>query len=297
MTTIKLALDWFINSLHTGIIIAQEKNWFAESSIVLSLVSPEADGYATDTLQKLMKGSVDIAICPPELLIEAYQKSNRDYIAVAALLQPQATGFAVRTTSSGEVPRYAALQLPYETLIVQQVAKYAKLSTPQAITIDRLDTWEAFKNKEAELCWGFQPWEGAEMETNNILGRWLPLHEAGIPYPNCPLLVCKKSWAYQNRQLLKTLLHVVGAGFYFAHDHIREAIDILVQRIPQREHFHEKMLFKSVVATNQSSLDIFEHWGTIQIPLFRQYLNWLGENGALHFQINADEMLTNEFVA
>jgi ABC-type nitrate/sulfonate/bicarbonate transport system substrate-binding protein len=295
MTTIKLALDWFINSLHIGIIIAQEKNWFAESSISLSLVSPEMDNYATNTLQKLLQGEVDIAICPPELLIEAYQKSNRDYVAVATLLQPHATGFAIRTAAG--TPRYAALQLPYETLIVQQVAKYAKLSIPQTVIVDKLDTWEAFKNKEAELCWGFQPWEGVEMETNNISGRWLPLHEAGIPYPNCPLIVCKKSWARQNSRLLKTFLHVISAGFYFAHDHIREAIDILVKYIPQRAHFHEKMLFKSVVATNQFSLDIFEHWGTLQIPLFRQYLNWLGENGALYFQVDAEEMLTNEFVA
>jgi ABC-type nitrate/sulfonate/bicarbonate transport system substrate-binding protein len=295
MTTIKLALDWFINSLHIGIIIAQEKNWFAESSISLSLVSPEMDNYATNTLQKLLQGEVDIAICPPELLIEAYQKSNRDYVAVATLLQPHATGFAIRTAAG--TPRYADLQLPYETLIVQQVAKYAKLSIPQTVIVDKLDTWEAFKNKEAELCWGFQPWEGVEMETNNISGRWLPLHEAGIPYPNCPLIVCKKSWARQNSRLLKTFLHVISAGFYFARDHIREAIDILVKYIPQRAHFHEKMLFKSVVATNQFSLDIFEHWGTLQIPLFRQYLNWLGENGALYFQVDAEEMLTNEFVA
>lgn len=296
MTTIKLALDWFTNSLHTGIVVAQEKNWFTEASIEFLSVSPESDNYATDTLQKLINGSVDIAISPPELLVEAYRKNNRDYVAVAALLQPQATGFAVRAASAGDIPRYAALQLPYEALIVQHIAKYAGLSAPQTIIVNKLDTWEAFKNKEAELCWGFYPWEGTEMETNGIAGRWIPLHEADIPYPNCPLLVCKKSWAQQNSRLLKTLLHVISAGFYFAHDHIREAIDILAKHIPTNAHFHEKMLFKAVVATNQFSLDMFERWGTIQIPLFRQYLNWLGENGALHFQINAEEMLTNEFL-
>ncbi len=296
MTTIKLALDWFTNSLHIGIVVAQAKNWFAKASIELLSVSPESDSYATDTLQKLINGSVDIAICPPELLIEAYQKNNRDYVAVAALLQPQATGFAVRAALAGEMPRYAALQLPYEALIVQHMARYARLSALQTIVVNKLDTWEAFKNKEVELCWGFYPWEGTEMETNGIAGRWIPLHEADIPYPNCPLLVCNKSWAQQNSRLLKILLHVISAGFYFAHDHIREAIGILAKHIPTNEHFHEKMLFKAIVATNQFSLDMFERWGTIQIPLFRQYLNWLGENGALHFQINAEEMLTNEFL-
>jgi len=295
MTTVKIALDWFINSLHTGIIVAQEKKWFAESSIALSLISPQEDNYATDTLQKLIKGSADIAICPPEWVIEAHQKGERDCMAVAALLQPQATGFALSTTLE-EIPRYAALQLPYESLIVAQVAQYAKLPAPKMITVNKLDTWEAFKNKEAELCWIFYPWEGVEMETNHLPGRYLPLHEVGIPYPNCPLLVCKKSWAESHHALLKDVLHIISTGFYFAHDHIREAIEILTKYIPQRAEFHNKMLFKAVVATNRVSLDIFEHWGTLQIPLFRQYLNWLGEQGALRFQIHVEDMFTNHFL-
>lgn len=295
MAAIRLALDWFINSLHIGIIVAQDKNWFTESSIALTLITPEEDNYATDTLQKLMNGSADIAICPPEMLIEAFHKGNRDYVAVAALLQPQATGFAVRAPGT-EIIRYAALQLPYESYIIKQVAHHAKISYPQTIRVNKLDTWEAFKNKQAEMCWIFQPWEGTEMEINQIAGRYISLHEAGIPYPNCPLLVCKKIWAKQNQTLLKSFLHIIGAGFYFAHDHIREAMDILVRHIPQRSEFNEKMLFKAIVATNQFSMDIFEHWGTLQLPVFRQYLNWLGENGALHFQLNAEEMLTNEFV-
>ncbi|WP_448519777.1 ABC transporter substrate-binding protein [Rhodoflexus sp.] len=295
MTTIRLALDWLLNSLHIGIIVAKDKNWFAESSIALSLLSPEEDRYATNTLQKLANGSADIAICPPELLIEAFQRGQREYIAVAALLQSQTTGFAIRSSTT-EVLRYAALELPYEQYVLAQVMKYAKVGQYQTVSINKLDTWEAFKKQEADICWIFQPWEGAEMESNRITGRYIALHEAGIPYPNCPLLVCKKSWTEQNHRLLKSFLHVVGAGFYFAHDHIREAIDVLAKHITPSDAFNEKMLLKALVATNQSSLDIFERWGTLNLQLFRQYLNWLGESGALYYELNPSEMMTNDFL-
>lgn len=293
MTSVKLALDWFINSLHTGIVIAREKNWFAESLISLSLVSPEEDNYATDTFQKLVEGRVHIAVCPPELLIEAYRQGNREYVAVASLLQPQATGFALRTE---EKPIYAALQLPYESYVVQQVARHAKIPMPQIQSVGKLDTWEAFKNRQANMCWIFYAWEGVEMEINRLSGRYVPLHEAGVPYPNCPLLVCRRSWAADNKPLLRAFLHAVGAGFYFANDHIREATEILARYVPKRAEFHEKMLFKALVATNRWSLDMFERWGTLQPALFRQYVKWLHECGAMASPINADEMLTNEFL-
>ncbi|MCS7018310.1 MAG: ABC transporter substrate-binding protein [Cytophagales bacterium] len=293
MTTIKLALDWFINSLHIGIIVAQEKNWLTDSAIKLSLVSPQEDHYATDTFQKLVNGKVDIAICPPEQLIEAYRHNNRECVAIASLLQPRATGFAIRPNVQ---PVYAALELPYESYIVQQVSKHVKIADPQVQIVPKLDTWEAFKSGQASMCWIFQPWEGAEMETNAISGEYISLHQAGVPYPNCPLLVCKRNWAHNNRSLIRTFLHAVGAGFGFARDHIREAIHILKLHIPQRVEFHDKMLFKAMVATNQVSLDMFERWGILQVSLFRQYIGWLKENAALQLPINPEEMLTNEFL-
>lgn len=294
-TPVRLALDWYINSVHIGIVVACRKNWLADLGISLELLSPEEDNYQVDTVQKLLEGRVEIALCPPELLIASHEKGNSDLIAVAALLQPQATGFAFRRASK-PIAQYAALQLPYEASIVNQVSRYIGIEQVEWIQVDKLDTWRAYREETANLCWIFQPWEGVEMEVCQILGEYIPLHKTGVPYPNAPLVVCRQRWAKRNTSLLRGLLHAFGAGYYFARDHMHEAIAILAHLVPLPPPKRDKLISKSVIATNKLSMDVMESWGRVEVSLLRQYLHWLCDCNALTTRLEVERIATNEFL-
>ena len=85
-TTIKVALDWTPNTIHTGLYVAQQTGLYAQRGLDVQLLPPDAD-YSQTPAKRLETGEVDLAICPSESCIAYAQSGKMKLKAIYAILQ------------------------------------------------------------------------------------------------------------------------------------------------------------------------------------------------------------------
>ncbi|MEJ7660812.1 MAG: ABC transporter substrate-binding protein [Hymenobacter sp.] len=177
--------------------MAQELGYYAEADLLVNLLSPAADNYATTPAKKLETGAADFAIAPFESVISLNTKANHvPAVAVAALLQADISSVAVLKKQRPGAARdldgcaYASYQARYEDKIVQQLvindggAGDLRLSYPP-----KLGIWETLLTGAADATWIFDNWEGIEAETNGVQLTKFRLADYGIPYGYSPVLL------------------------------------------------------------------------------------------------------------
>ena len=59
-TTVKVALDWTPNTIHSGLYLALEKGLYADEGLEVELLPPDAE-YSITPAKRLEKGEVDLA--------------------------------------------------------------------------------------------------------------------------------------------------------------------------------------------------------------------------------------------
>ena len=130
MTHLKIALDWTANTNHTGFFVAQDKGYYKDLNLDVSIITPETDDYATTPAKKVELGDVDFAICPLESVLSyKTKKTPFNLVAIAALLQDDLSAICTLATSDIETPKdldgklYASYKARYEDGIVREMLK------------------------------------------------------------------------------------------------------------------------------------------------------------------------------
>ena len=127
---LKIALDWTPNVNHVGFFVAQEKGFYEEEEVDLTIISPLTDDYALTPAKKLELGQVDFALCPTESLISFRTKESPfSMVAIATILQDDLS--AIVTLSDSDIARpmaldgkiYSSYKARYEDQIVREMMK------------------------------------------------------------------------------------------------------------------------------------------------------------------------------
>ena len=130
MNKLKIALDWTPNVNHVGFFVAQEKGFYEEEEVDLTIISPLTDDYALTPAKKLELGQVDFALCPTESLISFRTKESPfSMVALATILQDDLS--AIVTLSDSDIARpmaldgkiYSSYKARYEDQIVREMMK------------------------------------------------------------------------------------------------------------------------------------------------------------------------------
>ncbi len=88
MDKINLALDWIPNINHVGFFVAQEKGFFRNHGVEVTITDPSFDDYGMTPAKKVELGIADFALCPAESIINNQRKKRIfNLVAVGALLQ------------------------------------------------------------------------------------------------------------------------------------------------------------------------------------------------------------------
>ena len=67
MTNLRVALEWFLNPDHLPFLIAEEKGWFAEAGLDVSLIEPKEH---FDAFEAFAANELEIAITEPIHLLQ-----------------------------------------------------------------------------------------------------------------------------------------------------------------------------------------------------------------------------------
>jgi ABC-type nitrate/sulfonate/bicarbonate transport system substrate-binding protein len=288
---LKVALDWTANTLHAGFYLAHHKQWYQRAGLEVVFEVPSSDNQAPNPVERLLAGKVAFAIAPSEYVVQEHLRGKGELVAVATLLQENVTAWA--TYKRGRVvpyPIYAALDIPFEESVINRFRHYQprfrhlKLANPS-----RLETWELLKTGEADWCWIFLPWEGAEAAHFKLPIDFIRLSEAGIPYGYCPLLLTTRKQLAQHGQYFDDFVRYTAAGYFHAVDYPKDSALILEQYIAA----DPRLIYKSLIEVTKAALQVDGSWGVMQKSRWSDYAQWLLEQKMIDRLPDVERMFSN----
>src|SRR6056297_1293186 len=154
LDTLRIALDWRPNILHSGFFLAQSRSAYKEAGLYVDWFTPEIDNYQKKPILRLLDGEADLSIGPSEhLFYYALDTSSGSpqAEAVASLLSKPQSAFAVHGEASIKSPaywssvQYIGYDTPLEEAIIgSMVRKAGGKNMPEVVQPGRLAVWEAF---------------------------------------------------------------------------------------------------------------------------------------------------------
>jgi len=251
-TTLKIALDWTPNTIHTGLYLALEAGLYAHRNLDVHLLPPD-NAYTHTPAKRLETGEVDLAICPSESCI-AYHESGKMHLqAIYAILQRDASAIVsphlTQIRQLGEENRtYGSYNARYEDAIVQAMVSHdggdgSRMTVaPQQ---GKLSLFDALKAGTIDATWVFLPWEGVEAELDNLPLHAFRMEDYGIPYGYSPVIAHNASASSSQRLSKDVLWNFVAAtmeGYHHAMTSVDEAVQVLSPHCspPRSEEFLRK---------------------------------------------------------
>lgn len=297
-TTLRIALDWTPNTIHSGLYVAKEKGFYKKHNIEIELLPPDAE-YSKTPAKRLEGGEVDLAICPSESCI-AYNESGKMKLqAIYAILQKDASAIvAMKLNSMRELGhgKYGSYNARYEDEIVKaMVGKDG--GDGHTVHIERsegkLSMFDAVKDGRIDATWIFLPWEGVEAEMEGIQTKHFKLEDYDIPYGYSPVIARNAAQSPSN-EVLEAFFLATRQGYEHAIKHPHDVADVLHHvTVPQRS---KDFLHRSQASINHYYSDGNKP-GFMDATKWTAWLEWLNSHKLLTGprEVKEEDVFTNQF--
>lgn len=300
LATLRVALDWTPNTIHTGLFLAQHLGLYASADLEVHLLPPDPT-YATTPAKQLENGTADLAICPSESCI-AYAENGKMHLqAVYAILQRDASAIYSRDLlrvgdlGGGGGKVYGSYNARFEDAIVRAVVEKDG-GKGESLEIQRetgrLNLFEAARKGEVDATWVFVPWEGVEAELEGIEGKYFRLEEYGVPYGYSPVIARRVGGVSDD--VLRRFVKATREAYEIASKDARAGVEALKPFCrPERA---EEFLMKSQERINEFYWDGSGPLGTMSEAKWKSWIEWLEEQRMLKAgAVKVDSIFTNEF--
>ena len=298
-TTIRVALDWTPNTIHSGLYCALEKDFYQEQGLTVQLLPPDTD-YSITPAKRLQKGEVELAICPSESVI-AYNETGRMKLqAIYAILLKDAS--AIVSTNLQSVAAlgegiYGSYNARYEDSIVKAMVN-AAIGKGEGMKIKnstgKLSLFDEVKNGEVDATWVFMPWEGVEAARDGVKLYHFKTEDYGVPYGYSPVIV-RNAESSLSSEALKKFVAATAKGYEYAIQNPENAAATLSPHCqPTRSlQFLEE---------SQTSINVFyggqgPRLGYMESDKWQGWMDWLSTQGLLKQDLSTNDLFTNEYFA
>ncbi|KAF4549255.1 Hypothetical protein D9617_22g066000 [Elsinoe fawcettii] len=302
-TSIRVALDWTPNTLHTGLFLAKALSFYTSAKLDVTLLPPPAD-YSTTPARLLASGEADLAICPSESCL-AYAESGKVQLqAIYAICQRDASAIVTtkpefRSLRALERGTYGSYNAKYEDAIVRSMVSHAG-GNGEGMKIEgqrgKLSLFESTRKGEVDATWVFLPWEGVEAELDGVeMGVFRP-GDCGVPYGYSPV-ICRKRDGGVSEEALKSFVRETARGYQVAMNDVGKAVEVMMGNVEGRS---EDFLRKSQEAINgyygDTAATTAFALGQMDERKWETWVSWLREKGLLKAgNIKTEDLFTNKF--
>lgn len=300
-TTIRIALDWTPNTIHSGLFIAQAKGMYSEAGLDVQLLAPDSS-YSTTPARRLEAGEVDLAICPSESCIAYAESGKMKLQAIYAILQKDASaivsvqGTPVTGMKNLQQGRYGSYNARYEDHIVRAMVK-ADGGDGEKVTIEstkgKLSLFDELKAGNVDATWIFLPWEGVEARQEGVKLNVFRTEDHSIPYGYSPVIAYNASKSSIPDEALGRFVDVTRKAYETALRNPNAAVEALKEHCePKRS---DAFLLESQEEINKyyQTHDIL---GSMESAKWETWLQWLKERELIARQdLSAEDLFTNKF--
>lgn len=299
LTPVTLMLDWVPNTNHTGIFVAEQKGYFEQAGLDVSIEQP-GEVYAE---QAVASGAVEFGISFQEQITLAYAGGDASLVSIAAIIQHNTSGFASRAALGADSPagweglRYGSFASPFEEPTLSALMACAGGDFTQLEIVDTgfTDPLALLQQEQIDLAWIFYAWQGIQAEQQDIdlnivmMSDWFNC----IPDYYTPVFITSRQMIEEQPDTVRAFLQAVSRGYQFAIENPDEAADILLEAVPE--------LDAELVRASQAWLSPryqadAPRWGEQQLSVWEDYSQWMASTGIIAAPIDAAAAFTTEFL-
>lgn len=295
---ITMVLDWTPNTNHTGLYIAQEKGYFKDAGLDVSIVQPPDDG-ATDLVAS---GGAQFGIDFQDTLAAAFSSDNPlPVTAVAAVLQHNTSGLISLEKSGIDSPKkleghsYATWDSPIEQKTLEYVVSkdggdFKKVNLVSVYVEDIV----ASLNADIDCVWIYYGWDGIKCEQAGLDTNYLPFREMDETFDYySPVIIGNNDYLSKNPDTAKAFLSAVRKGYEDAEKDPEEAAKILCDAVPELD---ENLVQDSQKYLSEQYIADAEKFGVIDADRWNRFYNWLNDNKLVDNRIPENTGFTNEYL-
>lgn len=298
LTEITMVLDWTPNTNHTGLYVAEEKGYFADAGLRVSIVQPP-DGGATDMVAS---GGAQFGVDFQDTLAAAFGCDQPLPItAIGAILQHNTSGLVslkekgIDRAGKLEGHSYATWDSPIEQAVLQNVVEedggdFGKVNLISTYVEDIV----AGLNADIDSVWIYYGWDGIKLEQEKIATNYLSFAEMNPVFDYySPVIIGNNAFLKEKPEIAQAFMGAVCKGYEYAAEHPSDAADILLQAAPELD---EKLVRNSQEYLSRQYLAEAEHWGIIDADRWNAYYGWLNEKKLVEQEIPQDTGFDNSYL-
>ena len=296
---ITFVLDWTPNTNHTGLYIAQEKGYFEEAGLKVSIVQPPEDGAVVLTAS----GKAQFGISFQDSMAAAISgDSPLPVTAVAAVINHNTSGIISRKGEGMDRPKgmeghtYATWNGAIELGTIQQVVEadggdYSKIELiPSTVT----DEVSALKTNSVDSIWIFYAWAGVKTELEQLETDYFAFADIDPVFDYyTPVIIANDRFLAEEPETAKAFLAAVSKGYEDAIANPEEAAAILCKAAPELDP--ELVLASQKYLADQYQADA-PQWGYMDAARWNSFYQWVNEKGLTEHEVPLDTAFTNDYL-
>lgn len=298
-TEITMVLDWTPNTNHTGLYVAEEKGYFADAGLDVSIVQPP-DGGATDMVAS---GGAQFGIDFQDTLAAAFGSDNPLPItAVAAVMQHNTSGLVslkkngIDRAGKLEGHSYATWDSPIEQAVLRNVVEedggdFGKVNLISTYVEDIV----AGLNADIDSVWIYYGWDGIKLEQENIETNYLAFADMNPVFDYySPVIIGNNAFLKEQPEVAKAFINAVQKGYEYAAGQSSDAAEILLKAVPELD---KELVQRSQEYVSKQYLAEADHWGNIDADRWNAYYGWLNEKKLVEQDIPENAGFDNSYLA
>lgn len=298
LTEITMVLDWTPNTNHTGLYVAQEKGYFEDAGLKVSIVQPPDNG-ATDLVAS---GGAQFGIDFQDTLATAFSSDNPlPVTAVAAILQHNTSGLISLKDKGIDSPRkleghsYATWDSPIEQKTLEYVVQkdggdFGKVNLISTYVEDIV----AALNADIDSVWIYYGWDGIKCKQAGLDTNYLAFRDMDEIFDYySPVIIGNNDYLSKNPDIAKAFLRAVKKGYEDAAKAPEEAAEILCKNVPELD---ETLVKDSQEYLSEQYIADADSFGFIDAERWNRFYNWLNENKLVTNEIPENTGFTNDYL-
>lgn len=299
LTPVTVVLDWTPNTNHLGLYVAQDRGYFAEAGLDVTIVEPgEASG-----LSLVAAGQADVAYSVAEALVPARAK-GADVVSVAAVLRRNTSSLIGLSSAGIGRPRdlagrtYGSYGSALEEALVRRLVA-CDGGDPDAVELAPLvsdDFRVGLTQGQFDVAWVFEGWDTIRLrDVDGLDVASIPFadHTDCIPDWYTPLLATSETVLAERPGVVEKLVAAVGRGYEDAVADPQAAADTLLEAVPELDRelvsLSAAYLAAEITAPGKS-------WGWQDPEVWREFLAFLEEEGLVEPGLTAEELWTDDLL-
>jgi ABC-type nitrate/sulfonate/bicarbonate transport system substrate-binding protein len=298
LTPIKFMLDWVPNTNHTGVFVAQARGYFEDEGLEVEIIQPgEVMPEAAVT-----SGAADFGVSFQEW-VTLSRGDDIPIVSIAAVIQHNTSGFAsaidrdVTSPADFEGLTYGAYGIPFEqpTLEGLMGCAGADFSRLEIVNTGFADPLALIDEDQIDLAWIFFGWQGFQAEQQGIDLNIVMMNEYFdcIPDYYTPVIIASEETIADRPDVVEALMKAISRGYDYAIDNPAAAADLLLEAVPELDA--DLVKASQAWLSEQYQADA-PRWGEQKLSVWRDYADWMFDEGILAAPISAEDAFTNEFL-